>query len=73
MLDAGRLLSILCPFGTEVTESGNIGNVIHVDIIRTFGNNLIDSDSYHACRKIVFLLAGYFTGMASGAVFILNK
>jgi hypothetical protein len=73
VLDAGRRLAATGSFSTEVAEPGGDGNKVHVDFIRAGGNKLVDPDADHAVRKVMLLLAGDLTGMASGAPFVLNK
>jgi hypothetical protein len=73
VFDAGRRLAASRPLRTEVAEPGGDGNKVHVDFIRTGGNKLVYPDADHAVRKVVFLLAGDLTGMASGAPFVLNQ
>ena len=73
VLHTGRLLPSLSPFRTEVAESGRKWDVINVDFTWALGYNLVHLDTPCPCWIIVLLLAGYLTGMASGAVFIFNK
>lgn len=73
MLYTGRWLSSLSPFHTEVTESGGKRDVINVDFIWAFSYKLAYSDASYPDRIIVLLFAGYLTGVASGAVFVIYK
>jgi hypothetical protein len=73
MLNAGRLFTALCPLYAKVAEPGGDGDKIHMDFIRAGGNEFVNSDADHASGKIMLLLAGDLTGMATGAPIILYK
>jgi hypothetical protein len=73
VFNTGRYFATFCPVRTEVAEPGGKRNEIKVDFIRTHGLNLVHPDTHHTVGEVMLLLAGYFTGVAPGAVFVFNK
>ena len=73
MLNAGRLFTAFCPLYAKVAEPGGDGDEIHMDFIRAGGYEFVNPNADHASGKVMRLLAGDFTGMATGAPIILYK
>ena len=73
MLDTGGLLAAFRSLRAEVAEPGGYGDKIHVDFIRTGGNEFVNPDADHAPGEVVLLLASNLAGMAAGAPIVLNQ
>jgi len=73
VLDAGRLLALPAAVDAKVAELGGKGQVVDSHRLLVGGINILGHpDAALAHRKVVFLLAGHFAGVAAGAIFVMD-